>query len=245
MSKKSLVSVIIPAFNTENYIKECVDSIVNQTYDNLEILIYNDGSTDNTLEILKQYRDSRIRVYTNSKNRGVSHARNVLLEKAQGGYIMYQDSDDISFENRIEILVKHIRECGFTFICTALRWMHNGKVFTFEENPHRVLKYQFMRHKPLSHATSIFKRQVIDAGIRYDESLLAGEDLLFESEVQARFPLQMKAYNKVLYIYRKRVNSLTSQKKSGAINIAKELAIRDGKIVKILKPLFEKYCKDI
>lgn len=245
MNKEHLVSVIIPAYNVEEYIKECVDSVINQTYNNLEILIYEDGSTDSTLEILKQYRDSRIRVYTSSNNKGVSHARNILLGKAQGKYIIYQDSDDVSYKDRVKILVEHLKECGFIFICTALRWMHNGKVFTFEENPYRVLKYQYMRHKPLSHATSIFKRQVIDVGIRYDESLLSGEDLLFESEVQAQFPLQMKAFNKVLYIYRKRVDSLTSQKKSGVFDISKELARRDGKIIKILKPLFEKHCKDI
>jgi glycosyltransferase involved in cell wall biosynthesis len=240
-----LVSVIIPAYNVEAYIQECLDSISNQTYKNIEILVCNDGSTDNTLEILKNYRDGRIRIYNVVKNRGVSAARNILLKQAQGQYIVYQDSDDISYLNRIEVLVKYLNETDFVFVCTALKWLHNGKIFTYDENPRKVLKLQFMRYKALSHATSIFRRKIIDSGIKYDTNLLAGEDLLFEAEVQYKFPLKMRSLNQVLYIYRKRPDSLTNQKKKGILQISEELNTRDKRVIKILEPLYKEYCKEI
>lgn len=86
-------SIIMPAYNVENYIKQAVDSVINQTYDEWELIVVDDGSTDNTWEILKSYKDKRIKTIK-SKNQGVSHARNVGLKKATGDYIVFLDSDD-------------------------------------------------------------------------------------------------------------------------------------------------------
>ena len=89
------ISVIIPVYNTEQYLKRCLDSIKENTYQYLEIICINDGSTDNSLEILEQYQkdDSRF-IIIDQKNSGVSKARNNGLEKATGDYIAFIDSDD-------------------------------------------------------------------------------------------------------------------------------------------------------
>ena len=90
------VSVIIPVYNTEDYLNECLDSIINQTLEDIEIICINDGSTDNSLAILNEYKskDSRIKIKT-QENKGLSFSRNVGLDMAKGKYIYFMDSDDI------------------------------------------------------------------------------------------------------------------------------------------------------
>lgn len=109
MSK--LVSVIIPNYNKENYIRECIESVLGQTYTNLEIIVVDDCSTDHSVEILNEYGSLKkiIKLILLSKNRGVSHARNVGLHAATGQYITFLDSDDFYFnadklKNEIELL---------------------------------------------------------------------------------------------------------------------------------------------
>ena len=94
-NKKEKISIIIPVYNVEKYLNRCIDSLINQTYSNLEIILINDGSTDSSLKICEEYvqKDSRIKVI-NKKNEGVSIARNVGIEKATGQFISFVDSDD-------------------------------------------------------------------------------------------------------------------------------------------------------
>ena len=89
------ISIIIPVYNAEKYLKCCLDSILNQSYKNLEIIIINDGSTDNSLKVIEEYKknDNRI-ILISQKNQGVSKSRNNGLELATGDYIMFIDPDD-------------------------------------------------------------------------------------------------------------------------------------------------------
>ena len=105
--KAALLSVIIPVYNVEPYLEQCLDSVVNQTYKNLEIICINDGSTDNSLKILEKYqkKDKRIKVI-NQKNKGVSVARNAGLDVATGEYIAFVDSDDYLELNAYEESMK-------------------------------------------------------------------------------------------------------------------------------------------
>jgi len=104
---KNKISVIIPTYNTEQYIKECIDSILNQTYQNFEIIIINDGSTDNTLEVLNSIKDERIRVIT-IENSGQGVARNLALKEATGDYIAFIDSDDFIEPVTFEVALNRI-----------------------------------------------------------------------------------------------------------------------------------------
>ena len=99
------VSVIIPVFDTECYLPTCLDSILNQTLDNIEIICINDGSTDNSLEILKNYqkKDNRIKII-NKDNEGQGVARNIGIDNAVGEYIAFVDSDDFIKEDMLEKL---------------------------------------------------------------------------------------------------------------------------------------------
>lgn len=104
------VSVIIPVYNTEEYLRECLDSVVNQTLKEIEIICVDDGSTDGSLEILKEYaaKDKRIKVI-HQENKGVSYARNVGLTNVIGEYIMFIDSDDYILPNTLQVLYDKIK----------------------------------------------------------------------------------------------------------------------------------------
>lgn len=106
-----LVSVVIPVYNVEKYLVYCLESIKNQTYTNIEIICINDGSTDNSLNILNEYskKDSRIKVLS-QPNQGQSIARNEAINITNGKYIYFLDSDDMIELNTLEITVKHLEE---------------------------------------------------------------------------------------------------------------------------------------
>ena len=103
------VSIIVPIFNSEKYLFDCIDSIINQTYKNIEILLIDDGSTDSSVSICKKFKnkDDRIKVICKD-NTGVSDTRNVGIDKSTGEYIMFVDSDDYLERNAVEIMVKYI-----------------------------------------------------------------------------------------------------------------------------------------
>lgn len=100
-----LITVIINVYNGEKFISKCLESIINQTYKNLEILIINDGSIDNTLKICENYKDERIRII-NQENMGLSLSRNVGIDNAKGEYLYFVDSDDFVENDTIEYLYK-------------------------------------------------------------------------------------------------------------------------------------------
>ncbi len=105
VKKMSKISVIVPIYNAEAYLNRCLDSIINQTYSDLEIILINDGSTDNSLDICLEYasKDKRIVVY-NQTNKGISKTRNKGIELATGDYIGFVDSDDIISPRMYETL---------------------------------------------------------------------------------------------------------------------------------------------
>lgn len=100
------VSIVVPIYNVENYLKRCIKSLINQTYENIEILLINDGSKDKSKSICESYvdEDKRIKLY-NKENGGLSDARNFGIEKATGKYILFVDADDYIEENAIEKLI--------------------------------------------------------------------------------------------------------------------------------------------
>ncbi len=104
-----LISVIIPFYNVEDYLSECMDSILKQSYENLEIICINNNSTDNSLNIIESYaqKDNRIKIINNKKNYGIGYSRNIGLKYATGDYIFFIDADDMILEDTLKKLLEN------------------------------------------------------------------------------------------------------------------------------------------
>ncbi len=139
MSKDSvtspLISVILPTYNGEKYIAETLESVLNQTYKNLEVIIVDDCSTDTTIKIIKSYTDKRIKLYLNEKNLGIANNTNKALSLATGEFIMMQDHDDISSPYRAEGMLKVLLE---NKDLTGL----NSKMFYFDTGISKEMIYK-------------------------------------------------------------------------------------------------------
>ena len=123
------VSIIVPVYNGEGYIKKCLDSLVNQTLKDIEIIVINDGSKDKTLDILKEYQKKykNIKIITR-ENKGIAESRNEGITKAEGRYIAFLDSDDFVDLTMYEKLYQKITSCDFDVVTTYFNFQYEDKV---------------------------------------------------------------------------------------------------------------------
>ena len=238
------VSVIIPVYNVENYLEECLDSIINQTLKDIEIICINDGSTDSSLEILNDYasKDSRIKVLT-QENCGVSVSRNHGIKLAIGEYIYFMDSDDILELTALEELYnisKNNTECDIVIFKLINFYDGTTEKFTskyYEMKFLRKFKNKFFNYKDLG--AKIFDVSVSPPGKFFKKDLIHDltfpEGLIFEDNVffTEAFLKSHKIYfyDKHLYNRRLRKNSLTQ---SPTIKFADSIIIIN-KIIELTK----------
>lgn len=116
--EEGLVSIIMPSYNTAQYIRESIQSVLNQTYQNWELIIVDDCSTDNTDEIVTSIKDERIKYYHNDKNRGAAISRNRALREAKGRWIAFLDSDDLWMPEKLEKQISFMENNGYSFSYT-------------------------------------------------------------------------------------------------------------------------------
>lgn len=142
MENQALVSVIIPVYNVEKYLHECIDSVINQTFKNLEIILVDDGSTDSSGEICDEYieKDDRITV-VHQKNGGLSVARNTGFSEANGDYVYFLDSDDYIAENTLETLLKIAEKDNSDIVFFDAVSFADTDDFTVKQNYVRNNKY--------------------------------------------------------------------------------------------------------
>lgn len=162
---KPLVSVIMPAYNAELYIEESVASILNQSYRNLELIIVNDCSNDNTLQILEKFssNDERIIVLNNDTNLGCAQSRNKALQITKGEYIAFCDSDDVWMENKIEKQLSHIKNSNADMVFTAYEMIDSsGQHIKYRNIKEKVLFDDLLRENFVIFSTTIFRRGVIE-----------------------------------------------------------------------------------
>lgn len=129
MENEQLVSVIVPVYNVEKYLEKCLESIINQTYKNLEIICIDDGSPDNSIDILNRFaeKDNRIKVIR-QENKGLSGARNTGIKNSKGKYITFVDSDDWIENNMITLLVKKMQGEDLDLVICGRNHIINGEV---------------------------------------------------------------------------------------------------------------------
>lgn len=162
MKNTPLISVLLPTYNCELYIKEAVDSILNQTYSNFEFLIIDDCSTDNTISILKEYQDSRIKLILKPKNTGYTNSLNYGISIANGKYIARMDGDDISLPTRFEKQVKFLENNPDVVLCgTQYKIIGKNKIVTVPEN-HEDIKYELLQNSAFGHPTVMMRKSALD-----------------------------------------------------------------------------------
>ena len=212
MNNKPLVSLIIPVYNVEAYLRECLDSVINQSYSNLEIIIVNDGSTDGSLNVCEEYaaKDERIRVIS-QKNGGLSSARNTGLDSAKGLYIGFIDSDDSVHTTFVECLMDAISEsksriavCDFSSDIKQLANMDNGKVILSSNEAVSGLLDDF-GYKCFAW-NKIYQRECFD-GVRFPKGKLF-EDIILMYEMFKKTDTIIYV-KQPLYFYRMRKGSIT------------------------------------
>lgn len=153
--KNKLVSIIMPAYNSENYVSEAIESVCKQSYKNWELLIVNDGSTDQTSNILNDYaqKDSRIKVF-HRNNQGVSAARNYALDQISGEYVTFIDSDDAYHRDRLQKMLQIFEEHDDVQIVFARHLEFSG---TLEE------RYECTSSKQVFQGSDIIKDIISDS----------------------------------------------------------------------------------
>lgn len=182
----NLISVIIPVYNTAEYLPRCLDSILNNTYRNLEIICVNDGSPDNSLEILNDYaaRDSRIKVI-DQKNAGVSAARNRGLDEATGEYIAFVDSDDWVHRQYFEVLLRCILESGADIqVCDEIHTQEipSDAAIQQEFSENAVLDERCSLENSLNVCKRLYKKRIV-GDTRFSSEIRIGEDSVFNLEL--------------------------------------------------------------
>lgn len=182
-----MVSVIIPVFNVEKYLGRCLDSVINQTYRNIEIILVNDGSTDKSLDICRQYgtSDSRIKIFEET-NQGLSVARNTGIENATGEYLVFVDSDDYIDKNMIkklyESLVKYNADVA---VCDFIDFSkdeevkvkrNSGKIEEIYEED--FLKYLYRYYKTMVVSWNKLYKRKIFTNLRFPEGKLHEDEFI-------------------------------------------------------------------
>ncbi len=198
------VSVIVPCYNSEDYLRTAIDSLIIQTYENIEIILLNDGSKDGTLEIMKSYSDERI-IVIDKENTGIGDTRNVGIRKSNGDYIMFLDSDDYYEKDTIENMVKVLEENSADMVVSnyylntptkqlEIKFNDFG-VATLKENPEILTS---INYAPWN---KIYKREVVSkaefpTNVKYEDvpfvvkCLICSKRIAFTSEFNFHYVIK-------------------------------------------------------
>jgi len=174
-NNQPLVSVILPVYNDETNIEKSINSILNQTYKNIELLIYNDGSNDSTQKIISNIDSPLIKIFSNDKNIGLTKALNFLISKSSGEIIARQDSDDISYLDRIEKQVDYLLSNKLDAAASRAR-RKNSKRKIPSISFYLPLKIQVLYKNPMIHGTLMIKKSVLEELNFYNSKFKYSQD---------------------------------------------------------------------
>lgn len=240
-----LVSVIIPTYNCGKYIIDAIKSILNQTYSNIEIIVVDDGSTDDTRNILQQYIKDRSIIYVYQKNMGPASARNNGIQRSKGEYLAFLDADDLWEPDKLSKSIDFLLKGRFDWIATASRKINMSGVMveerTMKENTYgydsatnriydlkkRIFSYR--NKMPIHVQTFVINKKCFQQAGLFDDSLLIHED----DDLALRFQLAGLSagyLNEMLTIYRQRETSITKNRK---LDTVKQTHILVKKYIKI------------
>ena len=217
MEKLPLISVIIPCYNVSNFVEKCIQSVLVQSYDNLEIIIVNDGSTDDTGEKIRTFLyDERIR-YIVQENKGLSGARNTGLDIMKGEYVCFIDSDDFIHKDYVKILYENLIKTDADISICDVKWYYNDNPINIEELSNgnnfevkssneciRLINYDYLY---ITAWNKLYKAFIFD-DIRYPLGKIH-EDEFIAHELYYKVK-KVVTTDRVLYAYVQRENSIVN-----------------------------------
>lgn len=237
-----LISVIINVYNGERFIKKCLDSVINQTYKNLEIIIINDGSTDNTLSICESYKDSRIKIIT-QKNMGLSLSRNVGIDNATGEYLYFVDVDDYIECDVVEYLYKLAKKNNTVISICSTQDIHS---YNFKTK-HRKEKIRIISGKEMLENillskdrfgtvwNKLIKKELFNE-IRFEDRIINDVVVLYKLALAT----EKVAYsNQIKYYYFRHSDSITGKRYAKRTIDFYKAAIERYNYIKDIYPVFE------
>ncbi len=225
-----MLSIIVPVYNTEIYLRECIESILAQTYDDFELILIDDGSTDNSLKICMDFqkKDVRVRVFS-KENSGVSATRNYGLRYARGEYISFCDSDDVIKPELYEVLFDKMFQYNVDRVCGGYAYLYSDghQLCCKGRKPDGIYMKEDLIPIMIDDGTlsgflfsgvynSIFKREIIEKNkLRFNELIKYNEDSLFSFEY-ALYSKSLYCLQSVpLYLYRQHEMSSTKKRRKG------------------------------
>lgn len=229
------LSIIIPIYNSELYLSECLDSILNQSYSNYEVIMVNDGSTDNSKSICESYvnKDKRF-ILINKENSGVSSSRNVGIDKSTGDYLLFMDSDDYYTENTFENIINHLDDNDMLIFGYTRFTKINNRKFILNDNDKlskETLSNMVINNQNISGmlCNKVFKSSIVKNNKLYlDKEIHFCEDFIFTTDY-LKYIDKVSYLSKSLYNYRSRKSSASVnlfQKKNITILNAYEKLIK-------------------
>ena len=172
-----MISVIMPVYNCERFVKEAVESILNQSYRDFEFLILDDASTDETISIIKQFKDSRIKLIKKLKNTGYTNSLNYGLSIAKGKYIARMDGDDVSLPNRFVKQVAFLESHPDVVVCGTNYKFIDSNVVKLMPETHEDIKIGLLENTCFGHPTVMMRREVLERhNLQYDFEKEPAED---------------------------------------------------------------------
>lgn len=234
------ISVVMPVYNGAPYLDEAIKSILNQSFSDFEFIIINDGSTDNSREIIERHRDPRIKRIDNKENRGVTESLNKGLHVAVGEFIVRMDSDDFSLPNRFSRQLAYMESHPEIGVCGShVQVMGSQEVWSQPEHPEEV-KCRLLLHCCLAHPSVMFRREIlVKHSLQYHASYNHAED--YQLWTQLSQVTMISNVPEVLLHYRLHENQISKSFKplqaQQAERIQYEQLMRLG-----IKPSEEEFC---
>lgn len=204
------VSIITPMHNDANFISETINSVLNQTHTNFELLLIDDASSDNTIQIVQSFlNDKRIKLICNEKNHGAAFSRNLGLKEATGEYVAFLDGDDLWNSTKLEKQLAFMIQNNYLFSCTYYEIIDETSKFLgkYVTCPPKITHKMFMRSCYIGCLTAMYRREVYE-NLQIPDTILKRNDYALWLKISEN--ADCFCLNEYLAMYRKRENSISS-----------------------------------
>lgn len=240
--RRPVVSIILPFYNAERHIQESINSMLNQTFFNFELLLIDDGSTDASLKIVKRYKDKRIKIIKNKKNKGLIYCLNLAIKSSKGEFIARMDADDISANKRLEMQVAFLKKNkSIDILGTGVSLINkDGLCIKNKTYPNNdiLIKWSLNIGSPLVHPSIMFRRSLFDKIGLYSKHSYLIED--YNLWLRAcHFGVNFANLDTILLKLRKHNSSVTELKK----NISKHLNSVINEAYRYINKIYESKIK--